>query len=425
MLMGLTACSPPASSDSRQPSSPLKKTVLDQPKKPATDAKGMLQEGPGKWAGDKFEKYPLHKDLDHLPSKMKAEEAYAYLIRLLAEDYRPVKEKLDDFQPNLVPKLSKQPDKLEKKVNIAILLDASGSMAEYVQGVQKMKWAKDAIHHFVSKLPSNVSVSLRVYGHMGSSQEKDKEISCHSSELVYPLGTYQKEKFAQALHRFEPAGFTPLALSVREAGKDLPPNRANEQNLIYVVSDGEETCGGNPVAEAQKVHQSRTKAVVNVIGFAVNDQGQQALKKMAKAGGGVYTTVDSGPELNRYWQDEYTHLLFDWFGWRAENELEVILLAKEKKAELEKLVSPDLVLHGEDKKSLFYSLLIRENQRLVQAAYYLKQKGKLQEPEQLSRRIQDRYTKLDQFARQRFASFNQSIQKSKQQLLQTIQHRSS
>ena len=64
----------------------------------------------------------------------------------------------------------------------------------------------------------------------------------------------------------------------------------NVENIIYVVSDGIETCGGDPVKAAQAAAISGYRAIVNIIGFDVDNAGQRALKKVAKAGGGKYTT---------------------------------------------------------------------------------------------------------------------------------------
>ena len=48
------------------------------------------------------------------------------------------------------------------QVNVAILLDASGSMKEKVDGQVKMELAKESIQRFVAELPEGTQVSLRV-----------------------------------------------------------------------------------------------------------------------------------------------------------------------------------------------------------------------------------------------------------------------
>lgn len=85
------------------------------------------------------------------------------------------------------------------------------------------------------------------------------------------------------IERFQPTGWTPLALAIRSAQQDLSAQSAAE-NIIYIVSDGIETCGGNAVKEAKTLHNSNVKAVVNMIGFDVNHAGQQTLQQVASLG---------------------------------------------------------------------------------------------------------------------------------------------
>jgi Ca-activated chloride channel homolog len=81
----------------------------------------------------------------------------------------------------------------------------------------------------------------------------------------------------------------PLAASIAAAEKDLQGKEGN--NVVYIVSDGIETCDGNPVEAAKKLHESNIKAEVNIIGFDVDNKGQQQLKAVAEAGGGEFQSV--------------------------------------------------------------------------------------------------------------------------------------
>lgn len=67
--------------------------------------------------------------------------------------------------------------------------------------------------------------------------------------------------------------------------------------MIFVVSDGLETCGGDPVAAARALRQSDVKAAVNIIGFNIPEKERKALESVAGAGGGMFTNVASGKEL--------------------------------------------------------------------------------------------------------------------------------
>ena len=45
------------------------------------------------------------------------------------------------------------------------------------------------------------------------------------------------------------------------------------------MSDGIETCDGNPVQEAKRLANSDLNVKVNIIGFNVNDEGQKQHKR--------------------------------------------------------------------------------------------------------------------------------------------------
>lgn len=281
-----------------------------KPFQAATEIQGMIKEGPGKYAGDAYDEDKVQQALKKLPEKMTTDQAYTQLIQLLAEDYEPALKKIKEFDPSLkigdLKFTDKEDDKKkkdlesDKRVHVEILLDASGSMAGRVEDGIKMDLAKEAIEKFVSDMPENAKVSLRVYGHKGSNRKQDQKKSCAATEVVYPHDSYEEKKFGEALNSFKPTGWTPLATAIEEAQKDLEPHVGKDtENIVYVVSDGVETCGGDPVKAAQSLHNSDIEAVVNIIGFDVDDAGQQALKKVAKAGGGEYKTANTREELEQ------------------------------------------------------------------------------------------------------------------------------
>jgi len=139
---------------------------------------------------------------------------------------------------------------------------------------------------------------LRTYGHKGTGNDKDKQLSCSSTEVMYETNTYNEQNFSAALNKFKPSGWTPIAASIKAGYDDLKTKAAeNTENILYVVSDGIETCDGDPVEEARKLANSDLKVKVNIIGFNVDDEGQRQLKAAAEAGNGQYYTVNSKVEL--------------------------------------------------------------------------------------------------------------------------------
>ena len=88
----------------------------------------------------------------------------------------------------------------KENYNVEIILDASGSMANVIDGKTRMELAKEAIRDFVSQVPEEANVSLRVYGHTGTGDEADKAASCAAIEEVYERGPYDSGKFEEALN---------------------------------------------------------------------------------------------------------------------------------------------------------------------------------------------------------------------------------
>ena len=203
----------------------------------------------------------------------------------------------------------------QKKMNVVVLMDASGSMKGEIAGQTKMELSKAAIARFVEQIPGDANVALIAYGHVGSSAESDKVASCSSVESMYPLSAYQAENFTNSLNSFQARGWTPLAGAINKAGEILQAYPSEEYlNLVYIVSDGLETCDGDPIAAAKQLQSQSIKAKVNIIGFNVDNEGQQQLKQVADSGGGEYVTVDDPTELEvqitKKWQPTIGQLVW-------------------------------------------------------------------------------------------------------------------
>lgn len=178
-------------------------------------------------------------------------------------------------------------------------------MAGKIGDKTKMQLAKEAIKEFAESLPEEANISLRVYGHKGSNADGDRQLSCSSSDLVYPLQSYEPKRLDQALALFEPTGWTSIAHSLKLAQQDLAAFSADKNtNVIYLVSDGIETCGGDPVAVAKELSQSQIMPLLNVIGFDVNAEGQKQLKAIAQASEGLYANVTNREQFKESWSGQ-------------------------------------------------------------------------------------------------------------------------
>jgi len=183
----------------------------------------------------------------------------------------------------------------ESTTNIEIILDSSASMAEAVNGVKKDNAARKAVKEVLDLLPETYNVSFRLYSHRFSQQNQEK--SCKDTEVIIPFQKYSeemKQTIENKLLEVTPKGLTPIAYTLKRAAEDFEGKSG--KNIIILVSDGEETCGGNPLAVAENINSLDPGVKVYVIGFDVKSSAQ--LEGIAKKAGGSYYDAKNAKELN-------------------------------------------------------------------------------------------------------------------------------
>jgi NAD(P)-dependent dehydrogenase (short-subunit alcohol dehydrogenase family) len=90
---------------------------------------------------------------------------------------------------------------------------------------------------------------------------------------------------------------TPIAASLRLVAADLAG--ATGQKVVVLVTDGEETCDGDPAAEIANLRAQGIDVRVNIVGFAVDDAALQAtFEQWATLGGGSYFNANNAGELD-------------------------------------------------------------------------------------------------------------------------------
>jgi len=295
----------------------------DPPGKPQNSLTDeIFMKPPGRLAGSGYDEQKVQAELDQLSSDLSADEYMEELLLLLAEDYRSYVTIFNNFETEVKVNNERPDGKItlptSKKLHISLLLDASGSMKAQINGKSKMDSAKEAIQIFVDKLPENAEVSLRVYGHKGTGSQKDKKVSCSSTEEIFHGQGEQTSQIKTVLQAIKPAGWTPIANALESVKQDIDPETTD--SIVYVVSDGIETCGGDPVQLAKELHQSKVKTVVNIIGFDVDNEGQKMLRKVAVSGGGEFTSVDNDESLKNYLNKAYAKLQGEWTLWKEKGE---------------------------------------------------------------------------------------------------------
>ncbi|NTV65710.1 MAG: VWA domain-containing protein, partial [Oscillochloris sp.] len=130
--------------------------------------------------------------------------------------------------------------------NIYVVLDASGSMLARIDGQRKIEIARTALGALVKELDPSTSVALRTYG-------RNRADDCSDIELLSPLAPLNQARLLEQINSVEPVNLsrTPIGSSLAAITSDLGEKPG--ETLVVLLSDGEESCNGDPVAEAQKI----------------------------------------------------------------------------------------------------------------------------------------------------------------------------
>lgn len=137
---------------------------------------------------------------------------------------------------------AQQKPEIQETTRILFILDASKSMNGQWQKQQKFKIATSILSQVLDSLKGseNLEVALRVYGH----QRNYPPQNCNDSKLEVPFAKNNFEKIKQRLKYLSPRGTTPIAMSLERAKTDFG-NCSNCRNIIILITDGIEECGGD------------------------------------------------------------------------------------------------------------------------------------------------------------------------------------
>ena len=181
------------------------------------------------------------------------------------------------------------------KKNVVIIFDASGSMNSTLSGEKKIDIAKRSVGAYIDSLSAGTNLSVLAYGQVGSNSVADKTVSCNTIEEKYYFGPVNGMVAKEKVNAIPAKGWTPISKALDKADTILAAH-PGEDNRIVLVSDGEETCGGDPIAMAQKIKASRAR--VDVVGFDVTGTAAEELKNISVQGGGGYISIKSADDFS-------------------------------------------------------------------------------------------------------------------------------
>ena len=158
--------------------------------------------------------------------------------------------------------------KLPEKTRILFLLDASGSMLAPWENTYRIVAAKRLLTDLVDSLTvnQNLDLALRVYGH----QYHRKFQNCQDTKLEVPFNGRNHEQIRQRLIDIKPQGTTPIAYSLQQAANDFPDN--NARNIVIIITDGIESCDGDPCAISLALQRRNIFLKPFIIGIGMDEQ---------------------------------------------------------------------------------------------------------------------------------------------------------
>lgn len=174
---------------------------------------------------------------------------------------------------------------------VELILDASGSMLQRQGGTRRIEIAKSVLQDLVeSSLPTGTPFALRVFGH----READ---SCRT-DLEIALSPLDPQAAAGRIGAIEAKNLakTPIADSLERVAQDLAGTGG--PSVIVLVTDGEETCGGDPARAIEALRGQGFDVRVSIVGFAIDDDALAAtFRSWADLGGGAYHDSTGADDL--------------------------------------------------------------------------------------------------------------------------------
>src|SRR3546814_77900 len=118
---------------------------------------------------------------------------------------------------------------------------------------------------------------------------------CTDIESLVALGPLDRDAMIRQVEGLNAKGMTPLTASVKQAIEQL---RQTEQSTsVVLVSDGLESCGGDPCEAVRAARQSGVDFKLHVVGFDLGDTDTAPLQCMAAAGGGRFFRASNADEV--------------------------------------------------------------------------------------------------------------------------------
>jgi Ca-activated chloride channel homolog len=160
-----------------------------------------------------------------------------------------------------------EPEQKPPLTRILFVFDASQSMFARWQSDMRITIARNLLSELLDSLEhvQNIELALRVYGH----QKRFPPQDCDDTKLEVPFAPNNAAKIRHRLRSITPRGTTPIAMSLEASRHDFPPC-TDCRNIIVLITDGIEECGGDPCVVSRSLQKEGIVLKPFVIGIGRN-----------------------------------------------------------------------------------------------------------------------------------------------------------
>jgi hypothetical protein len=174
---------------------------------------------------------------------------------------------------------------------VIVALDASGSMLAHIDGERRIDIAKASLGQLIrDDLPGDIRFGLHVFGH--------KQSGTCRTDVEIPLGPLDRTAAAARVASINAMNLakTPIADTLANVASELSGQPG--PHLVILLTDGEETCNGDPAAVIQSLAEGGLDVRVNIVGFAIDElMLRETFQQWARLGNGTYLDARNAEEL--------------------------------------------------------------------------------------------------------------------------------
>jgi hypothetical protein len=175
---------------------------------------------------------------------------------------------------------------------IEIILDASGSMLQKLGNERRIDIARKTLTKLTSStIPAGTPFAFRVFG---------REVDSCQTDLDVPVGPLDPAAVGKKIAALvaKNGARTPIGASLEKVSDDL--RGVTGEKLVVLVTDGEETCGGDPAAAIERLRKSGIGTRVSIVGFALDDEKlATTFRRWSDAGGGSFFDAQDAAGLDK------------------------------------------------------------------------------------------------------------------------------